>query len=72
MTAHARLNLEPEPEQIKELYQNDLLFLSGKLYRIKGIEKSPYIMQQGVEMYIFHLEYVRDDLGEALADLSKI
>jgi hypothetical protein len=43
----------------------------GIIYKVKSIEKSPWIIEKGVDQYIFSLEFVERDFGEMLADMAK-
>lgn len=55
--------------EIKDIYEGDTVRIKGKIYKVKIIDKSPWIIQKGIDIFNFELEYVEDDFGEMLADL---
>lgn len=58
-------------ENIKNIHEGSLVRMDGIIYKIKSIEKSPWVLETGVEQFIFSLEFVERDLGEMLADMGK-
>lgn len=55
--------------EIKDIYEGDTVRIKGKIYKVKIIDKSPWIIQKGIDIFNFELEYVEEDFGEMLADL---
>lgn len=55
--------------EIKDIYEGDTVRIQGKIYKVRSIDKSPWILQKGIDIFNFELEYVEDDFGEMLADL---
>jgi hypothetical protein len=62
---------EMSEENIKEIYEGATVRIEGIIYKVKSIEKSPWIIEKGVDQYIFSLEFVERDFGEMLADMAK-
>ncbi|MDD4377744.1 MAG: hypothetical protein PHH48_06380 [Eubacteriales bacterium] len=57
---------------IKDINIGDLIRIKGMIYKVEGIQKSPWILHNGIDMFNFDLKFVERDLGEALADLGEI
>ena len=56
-------------KEIKDLNEGDIVRIRGVIYKVKSIEKSPWILETGVDIFNFNLEYIEDDFGEKLANL---
>lgn len=54
---------------IKDLNQGDFIRIKGKIYQINGITQSPFNLPNGIDIFNLEVRYLKDDLGEKLADL---
>jgi len=57
--------------EIKDIYIGDVIRINGKIYKVRDIPKSPWILQRGIDIFGFDLEYIEDDFGRKLADIAK-
>ena len=58
-------------EEIKEFKKGDLIRYKGNIYKLKDVGESHYIVSAGVKTIFINMEFIKDDLGESLADLIK-
>lgn len=57
--------------KIKDINIGDLIRIDGRVYKVEGIQKSPWILHNGIDIFNFDLRFIERDLGEALADLGE-
>jgi hypothetical protein len=56
--------------EIKDIHIGNTVRIEGRIYKVKSIDKSPYITHNRVDLFILELEFIEDDFGEKLADLA--
>lgn len=57
---------------IKDIREGDIIRIDGRVYEVKSIEKSPWMLKQHTEQYVLSLEYVLIDMGESLSNLAAL